>query len=64
MNTYRVTMVVTNIYDIEVEANDLEEAQELALDTPESKWALDQSATTAYLGDDHMMLEDGAWVYV
>jgi hypothetical protein len=57
-------MVVTNIYDIEVKADNLEEAQGLAIDTPEKEWMLDKSATTAYLGDDHMMLEDGSWVYV
>lgn len=64
MNTYKITMVVTEIYDIEVKAESLEEAKDLAVEQDESTWVKDTNATSADLGDDHSVLVDGAWVNV
>ena len=64
MTKYRITMVVTDIYDIEVEADSLEEAQGIALDQDESTWVKDDNACSATLGDDHTAFIDGAWVNV
>ena len=64
MSTFKITMVVTDIYDIEVEADSLEEAKDLAVEQDESTWVKDTNATSADLGDDHSMLVDGAWVNV
>jgi hypothetical protein len=57
-------MVVTDIYDVEVEADSLEDAQALALEQDDSKWVKDENACSAYLGDDHTAFIDGAWVNV
>ena len=64
MNTYKITMVVTDIYDIEVQAASLEEAKDLAQWQDQSSWTKDDNAGSAELGDDHSMLVDGVWVSV
>jgi hypothetical protein len=57
-------MVVTDIYDIEVQAASLEEAKDLAQWQDQSSWTKDDNAGSAELGDDHSMLVDGVWVSV
>jgi hypothetical protein len=53
MSKYKVTMVVTNIYDVEVEADSLAEAKDKAESIDAEYWVLDESAGSAELGDDH-----------
>jgi hypothetical protein len=60
---YKVTIVVTDIYDVEIEADTLAEAQELAL-ADSTRWVLDESASTTELGGDHWVqdTETKKWV--
>ena len=64
MSTFKITMVVTDIYDIEVEADSLEEAKDLAQWQDVSTWVKDENAGSSELGDDHKMLVEGAWTNV
>lgn len=59
---YKVTIVVTEIYDVEIEADTLAEAQELALEDS-THWVLDEVAGTVELGSDHYRLDTdtGEW---
>jgi len=59
---YKVTIVVTDIYDVEIEADTLAEAQDLALEDS-TNWVLDEVASTAELGEDHYRLDPdtGEW---
>jgi hypothetical protein len=53
---YKVTIVVTDIYDVEIEADTLEQAQDLALEDS-TRWVLDNKASTTELGGDHWVLD-------
>jgi len=62
---YKVTIVETKIYDVEMEADTFEEAQDLALVQDPTHWVLDEQATSIELGTDHLVLdvETNEWVY-
>ena len=62
---YKVTIVETKIYDVEIEANTFEEAQDLALVEDPTRWVLDEQATSVELGTDHLVWDTKTndWVY-
>ena len=63
MPSYKITIVSTDIYDAEVEADSLEEAQQEALAEPDL-WVLSTVDSSSELGDDHYVWNDvtNAWV--
>jgi hypothetical protein len=62
MNKYCITIVETSIHEAEVEADTLEQAQDLALASPEI-WVKDESASDFDFGYDQMVLVNDEWVF-
>lgn len=60
MNKYCITIVETNIYEAEVEADTLEQAQDVALASPEL-WVKDDNASDFDFGYEHFILNNGEW---
>jgi hypothetical protein len=58
VNTYKITIIETNIYDCVVEALDLGAAKQRALSVP-NRWSLDKDASFVQTGDEHYIR--GEW---
>ena len=55
MDKYLVTIVDTKIYEVEVEADNIHEAQDLAILSPAAKWVEDKDAAWTDFGDTHFI---------
>ena len=53
---YKITIVTTDVYDCEVEANSLSEAKEIALGA--DNWVIDAGASGTELGYDHEVWDE------
>lgn len=62
MPKYKVSIVETAIYDVYVEADNLDEAiNEAAYTDPDRTWIKDVNASSCEVGTDHYVWVDNEW---